>query len=114
MRTAGILGSLAIIAAAGFGWYSMAMTPSSGSGEKAPVGVSLEESMKKEMAVKTVNKKIYGICTWREAVSGDWRNIFPCGRRSGRGFRLCQRENGQDGLRTYRADRSRGNGSYFL
>ena len=46
MRTAGILGSLAIIAAAGFGWYSMAMTPSSGSGEKAPVGVSLEESMK--------------------------------------------------------------------
>ena len=34
MRTAGILGSLAIIAAAGFGWYSMAMTPSSGSGEK--------------------------------------------------------------------------------
>lgn len=47
MRTAGILGGLAIIAAAGFGWYSMAMTPSSGSGEKAPVGVSLEESMKK-------------------------------------------------------------------
>lgn len=41
MRTAGILGSLAIIAAAGFGWYSMAMTPSLGSGAKAPVGVSL-------------------------------------------------------------------------
>ena len=70
MRTAGILGSLAIIAAAGFGWYSMAMTPSSGSGEKAPVGVSLEESMKKEMAVKTVNKKnlrdmyLAGGCFW--------------------------------------------------
>lgn len=70
MRTAGILGSLAIIAAAGFGWYSMAMTPSSGSGEKAPVGVSLEESMKKEMAVKTVNKEnlrdmyLAGGCFW--------------------------------------------------
>ena len=70
MRTAGILGSLAIIAAAGFGWYSMAMTPSSGSGKKAPVGVSLEESMKKEMAVKTVNKEnlrdmyLAGGCFW--------------------------------------------------
>ena len=70
MRTAGILGSLAIIAAAGFGWYSMAMTPSSGSGEKAPVGVSLEESMKKEMAVETVNKEnlrdmyLAGGCFW--------------------------------------------------
>ena len=70
MRTAGILGSLAIIAAAGFGWYSMAMTPSSGSGEKTPVGVSLEESMKKEMAVKTVNKEnlrdmyLAGGCFW--------------------------------------------------
>ena len=48
MRTAGILGSLAIIAAAGFGWYSMAMTPSSGSGEKAPVGVSLDSANKTE------------------------------------------------------------------
>ena len=72
MRTAGILGSLAIIAAACFGWYSMAMAPSSGSGGKAPVGVSLEERMKKEMAVETVNKE-----NLREAVSGDWRNIFP-------------------------------------
>ena len=70
MRTAGILGGLAIIAAVGFGWYSMAMTPSSGSGEKAPVGVSLEESMKKEMAVETVNKEnlrdmyLAGGCFW--------------------------------------------------
>ena len=50
MRTAGILGSLAIIAAAGFGWDSMAMTPSFGSGGKAPVGGRLEERMKKEKA----------------------------------------------------------------
>ena len=70
MRTAGILGSLAIIAAACFGWYSMAMAPSSGSGGKAPVGVSLEESMKKEMAVETVNKEnlrdmyLAGGCFW--------------------------------------------------
>lgn len=68
MKTAGILGSLAILAAAGYGLFSMAMDPSAGNPMQAPAVV--ETGIKKEMAVEMMNKEnlrdmyLAGGCFW--------------------------------------------------